>query len=187
MRQLLAVPVILALLSCMAFAQLPAPISADPTTSTDVFVMGGSDLVRPGLLPRVNLNIGVGHSFDFLNKDPFGNEITFSYTYENGGNHGFFHSSYGADTENVGIMKNFNCPWVDKVTNKHVSFYTWPTLGITSMTGNKNVENRLYLGVAFGEVIHFDLHDSIWVQQTWNKVLSLPGYPTFSFGYTYSF
>lgn len=170
--------------SSMALAQLAAV--APSSTSTDVFVMGGSDLVRPGLLPRVNLNIGVGHSFNFLNKNPFGNEITFSYTYENGGTHGFFHTQYGAHTENIGLMKNFNVKAIDKLTDKKLSFYTWPLIGITSMTGNKTVENRLYLGAAFGEALHFNDHNAIWVQQTWNKVLTMPGYPTFSIGYTYN-
>lgn len=185
MKQLFAVPIILVMLSCMSYAQFLPP--ADSITNTDVFFMGGSDLVRPGLLPRMNLNFGFGHSFNFLNKDPFGNELTFSYTYEDGGNHGFFHSNHGADTENIGIMKNFNIPAVDKLTKKTVSFYTWPLIGITSTTGNQYVENRLYLGLAFGEAIHINLNNAIWVQQTWNKILSVPGYPTFSIGYTFSF
>ena len=32
-------------------------------TSTDLFVMFGSDFVRPGLAPKANYNIGVGHTF----------------------------------------------------------------------------------------------------------------------------
>ena len=43
-------------------------------TSTDLFIMFGSDFDRPGLLPRANYNIGIGHTFDFLKKDPFGDE-----------------------------------------------------------------------------------------------------------------
>ncbi len=35
--------------------------SASSRTSTDLFIMFGSDLVRPGLLPKANYNIGPGH------------------------------------------------------------------------------------------------------------------------------
>jgi hypothetical protein len=71
----------------IAFGQT-APVSPAPrirTTrghSNDLFVMFGSDLVRPGLLPKPNYNIVLGHTFKFLGKDPIGDEITFAYTYE---------------------------------------------------------------------------------------------------------
>jgi hypothetical protein len=32
--------------------------------------MIGSDFDRPGLVPRANYNIGIGHTFAFLKKDP---------------------------------------------------------------------------------------------------------------------
>jgi len=41
-------------------------------TVNDLFVMAGSDFDRPGLLPRANYSIGIGHMFGFLKKDPFG-------------------------------------------------------------------------------------------------------------------
>ena len=179
MRKLLLI-----IFSSMASAQFA--MVAPTSTSTDVFVMGGSDFVRPGLLPRVNLNIGMGHTFDFLHKDPFGDEIVISYTYENGGSHGFFHTKYGSHTENIGLMKNFNIPCVDRLMKKKVSFYTEPMAGITSMTGNKHIENRLYLGAAGGIAIHFSGHTSIWVQEMWNKVAGFPGYPTSSIGFVLS-
>src|ERR1022692_1621037 len=75
-------------------AQVPAPnaqeAQSESSTSTDFFVMPGSDFDRPGLVPRANLNIGIGHTFGFLKKDPLGDELTFAYTYENAGTHGFF-------------------------------------------------------------------------------------------------
>lgn len=184
MRILLFVTIFV-LLSSMAFAQSPA------STSTDIFAMIGSDFVRPGLAPRANLNIGIGHTFNFLKKNPIGDELTFAYTYENGGTHGFFHSQYGAHTVNVGVMKNFNLlkniiikP--DKEFDK-VTFYTWPMIGNTSMTGGNKVLNRLYLGGAIGAAIHLNSHNGIWVQEMWNKVLTLPWYTTTSIGWTVSF
>ena len=48
-----------------------APAESDTGTSNDLFVMFGSDLVRPGLEPKANYNIGLGHTFGFLKKDPF--------------------------------------------------------------------------------------------------------------------
>jgi hypothetical protein len=89
-------------------------------TSTDLFVGLGSDFDRPGLLPRANYDIGIGHTFGFLKKDPVGDELTFAYTYENAGTHGFLHTDFGEDTESVGVMKNFALPKV-----KLVSGYTW--------------------------------------------------------------
>ena len=69
-----------------ASAQTTDAPATEPTgTSTDLFVMFGSDFVRPGLEPKANYNIGLGHTFGFLKQDPLGDELTFAYTYENGG------------------------------------------------------------------------------------------------------
>ncbi len=53
-----------ALLAAVAFGQSqPAPPeSGDSGTSNDLFIMFGSDLVRPGLEPKANYNIGLGHA-----------------------------------------------------------------------------------------------------------------------------
>jgi hypothetical protein len=153
-----------------------------PSTSTDVFIMPGSDFDRPGLLPRANLNIGIGHTFGFLKKDPIGDELTFAYTYENAGSHGFWHTRFGEHTESLGVMKNFALP-----KTPVVSGYTWLESGITSYTGNAHVQNRMDTGVAIGAIVHMSFHDSIWLQETYSKVVTVPWYTTFSAGYTYSF
>src|SRR5579862_2145267 len=70
-------------------------------TANDLFVMLGSDIDRPGLLPRANYSIGIGHMFNFLKKDPFGDELTFGYMYENSGTHGFLHTAFGEHTESA--------------------------------------------------------------------------------------
>src|SRR5579871_1904873 len=58
-------------------SQTPSASSAQESgTSTDLFVMLGSDLDRPGWVPAANYNIGIGHTFGFLKKDPFGDEVT---------------------------------------------------------------------------------------------------------------
>jgi hypothetical protein len=56
---------LLLLIGGTAFAQAPEAASG---TSTDLFVMIGSDFDRPGLVPRSNYNIGIGHTFGFLKK-----------------------------------------------------------------------------------------------------------------------
>jgi len=81
MRPISTALTILILLGAGAPAKTPAP-DAESGTSNDLFIMGGSDLVRPGLLPKANYNIGLGHTFGFLKKDPFGDELTSAYTYE---------------------------------------------------------------------------------------------------------
>ena len=150
-------------------------------TSTDLFVMFGSDIDRPGLLPRANYNIGIGHTLGFLKKDPIGDELTFAYTYENGGSHGFLHTNFGEHTESTGVMKNFGLPKTKVVTG-----YTWVQGGITSYTGNAHVENRVYGGLSIGAVVHCNNNNSIWIQESYNKVNTVPWYTTASIGYTYS-
>ena len=150
-------------------------------TSTDLFVGLGSDFDRPGLLPRANYGIGMGHTFGFLKKDPVGDELTFVYTYENAGTHGFLHTDFGEDTESVGVMKNFALPKV-----KLVSGYTWIQGGITSYTGNAKVRNRFDSSASLGAVVHLSYHSSIWIQESYNKVVTVPWYTTSSVSYTYS-
>ena len=172
-------------LHSLAHAQAPsgsaAPAEADTGTSNDLFVMFGSDLVRPGLEPKANYNIGLGHTFGFLKKDFFGDEITFGYTYENAGSHGFLHTSFGSHTEALGLMKNFPLPKTKRLTG-----YTWLQTGITSGTGNPSVQNRFYDGEALGLIIHFTDHHSIWIQEMYNKIVTIPWYTTASIGYTRS-
>ena len=188
-RLCIAVLSILSLSPAKAVAQAPvsstqtasATAQEQPGTSTDLFVMLGSDFDRPGLLPRANYNIGIGHTFGFLKKDPFGDELTFGYTYENSGTHGFFYTSYGEHTESAGVMKNFSLP---KTTV--VSGYTWIQSGITSYTGHPYVLNRMASGVSLGAIIHFNRSSSIWVQESYSKVVTVPWYTTTSLGYTYS-
>jgi hypothetical protein len=171
------------------YAQAPASSTQIPTaapeadagTSTDLFVMIGSDFDRPGLLPRANYNIGIGHTFGFLKKDPIGNELTFGYTYENAGTHGWFHTPLGEHNESAGVMRNFSLPKTKVVTG-----YTWLQSGITSYTGNTHVQNRLDSGVALGAIIHFNNNNSIWLQESYSKVVTVPWYTTSSIGYTYS-
>ena len=179
------------LLAPAAFAQTPAtPASAPPSaaqateeggTSNDLFIMFGSDLVRPGLLPKANYNIGLGHTFGFLKKDPFGDELTFAYTYENAGSHGFLHTGFGSHTEALGLMKNFALPKTKRVTG-----YTWIQGGLTTMTGFTSVENRFYDGEALGAIVHLSDQNSIWIQETFNKIVTVPWYTTASIGYTRS-
>jgi hypothetical protein len=160
-------------------AAQPAP-SEDSGTSTDLFVMLGSDVVRPGNLPKANYNIGIGHTFGFLKKDPLGDELTFSYTYEDAGS-GFWHSQFGSDTESAGIMKNFGLPKTKRITG-----YTWIQLGITTFTGNASLQNHFYNSESIGAVVHFNDHNSIWIQEMFNFVVPTPWYTTSSIGYTRS-
>ena len=175
-KGLLAIVVILSA-SQLCRAQAP---SADSGTSTDLYVMLGSDFDRPGWHTKANYNIGIGHTFSFLKKDPIGDEVTFAYTYENGGP-GFWHSQFDSDTESVGIMKNFGLP-----KTKRVAAYSWVQIGITTLTGLPHAQNRFYDGESLGAVVHFNEHNSIWIQETFNKVVTVPWYLTTSVGYTWS-
>jgi len=157
------------------WAQVQPPPD-DSGTSTDLFVMLGPDLDRPGLIAKGNYNVGVGHTFGFLKKDPIGDEVTLAYTYENAGP-GFWHSAFASDTESVGIMKNFGLPSTQRVTG-----YTWIQIGLTSFTGGPQVQNHFYDGESLGAIVHFNGQNSIWIQETYNKILSVPWSTTTSIG-----
>jgi hypothetical protein len=170
--------------AAQAQASAPSPASSPasaPSTSTDLFLMAGSDLDRPGTLPRANYNIGIGHTFGFLKKDPIGDELTFAYTYENAGTHGFLHTQYGEHTEQFGVMKNFPIHGT-----QIVSGYTWIQTGITTYTGYSSLMNHLDTGLSIGAIVHLSFHSSIWIQESYSKVVTVPWYTTSSIGYTYS-
>jgi len=78
-------------------------------------------------------------------------------------------------------MKNFGIPHTKRVTG-----YTWIQGGITTLTGNSQVENRFYDGEALGAIIHFNDRHSIWIQESYNKIVTVPWYTTASIGYTRS-
>ena len=162
-------------------AQTPPAGDAASSTSNDLFVMFGSDLVRPGLLPKANYNIGIGHTLGFLKRDPIGDELTFAYTYENAGSHGFLHTNFGEHTEQIGVMKNFGVPRIKALTG-----YTWLQTGITGYSGYGHLLNRMATGVSIGAIVHLTYHGSIWIQESYNKVVTVPWYTTSSIGYTYS-
>lgn len=115
-----------------------------------------------------------------MKKDLIGDELTFSYTYEDAGS-GFWHSRFGSDTESAGIMKNFGLPGTKSITG-----YTWIQIGLTSLTGGATVTNELYDGESLGAIIHCNAHNSIWIQETFNKIITVPWYTTTSVGYTRS-
>ena len=180
-----SVCILIALLSANALAQTAPVPAATPaaasSTSTDLFLMPASDFDRPGLVPRANLNVGIGHTFGILKRNPIGDELTFAYTYENAGSHGFFHTDFGSHTEALGIMKNFGLPRIRAVTG-----YTWIQGGITSLTGYSHVLNRFYDGEALGAAVHFNATNSIWIQETYNKIPTIPWYTTTGIGSTWS-
>src|SRR5580692_4865545 len=150
-------------------------------TTIDLFVMLGSDFDRPGLLPRANYSIGIGHMFGFLKKNAFGDELTFGYMYEDAGAHGFLHTGFGEHTESLGVMKNFPLPATKRVTG-----YTWIQEGITSYTGDARLQNRLDSAFSLGAMIHLNRHSSVWLQESYGKVVTVPWYTTSSIGYTWS-
>jgi hypothetical protein len=136
--------------------------------------------LRPGLAARANYNVGIGHTFGFLKHDLIGDEVTVAYTYENAGD-GFWHSDLASSTESVGLMKNF-----ELFNAKRLTWYTWIQIGLTSFTGGSNVQNRFYNGESLGAILHVNAKESIWIQETYNKVVTVPWYTTTSVGYTWS-
>ena len=159
----------------------PMAMTQMPSTRTDLFVMFGSDFNRPGILPRANYSIGVGHVFGFLKRNPLGDELIVDYSYENSGSHGFLHTNFGEHTESVGIMRTFA---ISKT--RTVAGYTWIQSGITSYSGNVHVLNRLASSASIGLMIRVNRHYSVWIQESFNKVVTAPWYTTTSLAYVYS-
>ena len=46
--------------------------------------------------------------------------------------------------------------------------------------------NRFYDGESLGAIVHLNDHHSIWIQETYNKIIAIPWYTTTSVGYTRS-
>jgi hypothetical protein len=52
--------------------------------------------------------------------------------------------------------------------------------------GYSQVLNRMANEASLGAVVHRSYHSSIWLQESYNKVVTVPWYTTSSVGYTYS-
>ena len=149
--------------------------------ATDVTVFIGSDFIRPDLVPRANLAFAVGHSFHFLRHDPLGAKLTFAYTYENTGTHGFIHTRFGEHTEQLGLLRDIKLGH-----SKRFSAYTIVQAGLSSLTGDA-VQNRFSTSPGGGLIVHFTRSRSLWFQELYNKVDTVPWYTVSSVGFTYSF
>jgi hypothetical protein len=57
--------------------------------------------------------------------------------------------------------------------------------GITSHTGNAKAENRLDSEVSLGTIIHFSDANSVWIPESYSKVVTVPWHTTKTIGYTY--
>jgi hypothetical protein len=66
-------------------------------------------------------------------------------------------------------MKNFAVP-----KTKRVSGFKWIHAGITTLTGNATLQNHFYDGESLGAVIHFTNHHSIWIQETFDNIMTIP-------------
>jgi hypothetical protein len=78
-------------------------------------------------------------------------------------------------------MKNFPLP-----ATKHLIGYTYAQAGITSFTGNAQLQNRLDSRLSLGAIIHLNLRSSVWIQESYGKVVTVPWFTTSSVGYGWS-
>jgi hypothetical protein len=82
-------------LSAQTAANTSVDNPSEASASNDLFVMFGSDLVRPGLAPKRELQYRSRSHVQVSEEELVGDELTFSYTYENAGSHGFLHTDFG--------------------------------------------------------------------------------------------
>jgi hypothetical protein len=158
-----------------------AEAKEEPEPRTDFTVYVGSDFVRPGGLPRANLQFAIGHRFDGILKDPLGSVLVFNYAYENAGTHGFFHTMFGSHSEDFGVMRDFHISH-----EHHISGYNLLQAGVSTLTGDTELHNHFNFNENVGVKFHINRFNAIWVQETYNKVVSIPWYTVTSIGYTYS-
>jgi hypothetical protein len=78
-------------------------------------------------------------------------------------------------------LKNF-----ELLGAKRLTWYTRVQAGLTSFTGGSSVQNRFYNGESLGAILHVSATESIWIQETYSKVATVPWYTTTSVGYTWS-
>jgi hypothetical protein len=78
-------------------------------------------------------------------------------------------------------MRNFSLPATKRLTG-----CTCIQTGITSYTGSAHLQNQLDSSLSFGAIVHFNRHSSIWIQESYGKVVTVPWYTTSSIGYTWS-
>jgi len=152
----------------------------EPEPRTDFTVYVGSDFVRPGGLPRANLQFALGHRFESILKDPLGSVLVFNYAYENAGTHGFFHTQYGSHSLDLGDMRDFHIS-----REHHISGYNLLQAGVSILTG-PTASNHFNFNENVGVKFHINRFNAIWVQETYNKVVTVPWYTVTSIGYTYS-
>ena len=153
----------------------------EPEPRTDFTIYVGSDFVRPGALPRANLQFAIGHRFEWLLKNPLGSVLVFNYAYENAGTHGFFHTQFGSHSEDLGVMRDFHIS-----REHHISGYNLLQAGVSSLTGGPTVDSHFNFNENVGVKFHINRFNAIWVQETYNKVVTVPWYTVTSIGYTYS-
>lgn len=152
---------------------------AGMSMADDVFLMAGADVDRPSLSLRANYSIGVGHIEKSLSGFALGDEVTVGYAFESGTNRGgFWYVPSGSfSTVSVGLMKNFG-------KFHSATFYSWPQIGLTAISESGT---RLYVGYGFGIVLHTSKRGSIWIQESYNKVVTVPWYTTTGIGYAIGF
>jgi hypothetical protein len=148
----------------LSITLVTSAMAQSPSTSTDLFVMPGFD--APDI--KLNLNLGVGHTFTRLHSSLIGDELTAAYTYEGPRSH--------SSTESIGVMKNI------ALGHSPYAIYLWQQVGLTQSSGN-----HLYLGSSLGLSYHLSAHSSLWLQESLNNVWSHPYYTSTGIGYTYSF
>lgn len=143
------------------------------SAQTSLYLMMGSDLSRASNI----YSVAVGRNLNSTDKTLLGNELTFSYSYETDGSHGMFRGKALSQTESIGMMQKFAIP------KMRITMYSWPLMGVTSMTGDHSVAHRLFLGAVFGTMFRLSDHNSLIVQEL---MAVRSTYTTLSIGYARS-
>jgi hypothetical protein len=72
--------------------------------------------------------------------------------------------SGGNRTGQLALRLDFSLPKTKRLTG-----YTWIQTGITSYTGNAQLQNRWDSSLSLGAIVHLNRHSSIWIQESLAK------------------
>ena len=158
-----------------AFLFLTSNAFAVDFNRTDIFGSFGSTF---GLVPRANYAVGIGEKFQFKPGPKRRNEIMFTYSYENNGNHGFLKTVYSAKTSSIGYQRSIHLP------GRFTSFANVRS-GAT-MYGGVDRDPKAFIAGSYGLGMHIAYRYTLTVTETVSKVATRMPYNTTGIGLSHN-
>jgi hypothetical protein len=159
---------------------MPQLRPSDACTLIDFIPTPGSDSDRPGLAPTANLNIGIGHTFRLLKKAPLVTNLCSPIDRKVQNPRVVLQLQLAFDrAQKLGVMKNFNLSKTEVVTGY---------MRQASAVSRAMTRLRIFFcdGESSGTVIHLNAQKTMWVQETYIKIPTVPWSTTTGIGFIWS-